>query len=111
MVLQDSGMGYRSTIYSMITDIDEDEEKQQKIPEIDSLVWDFLRLVQIDDSVRDELDNDLDEAMESKLRGGQRQYYYWLELFIELIIEILLHSYWINLTKVCPLWNNSDHHW
>jgi hypothetical protein len=38
MVLQDSGMGYRSTIYSMITDIDENEEKQQKIPEIDSLV-------------------------------------------------------------------------
>ena len=72
MVLQDSHMDYRSTIYSMITDIDEDDVKQQRTPELDSLVWHFLRLVQIDDFVRDELNNELDEAMENKLSGGQK---------------------------------------
>jgi ABC-type transport system involved in cytochrome bd biosynthesis fused ATPase/permease subunit len=72
MVLQDSHMDYRSTIYSMITDIDEDEVKQQRTPEIDLLVWDFLRVVQIDDFVRNELKGDLDAAMENKLSGGQK---------------------------------------
>jgi ABC-type transport system involved in cytochrome bd biosynthesis fused ATPase/permease subunit len=72
MVLQDSDMDYRSTIYSIITDIDEDEVKQQRTHEIDSLVWDFLRLVQIDDFVRNELKGDLDEPMENKLSGGQK---------------------------------------
>ena len=72
MVLQDSDMDYRSTIYSMITDIDEDDVKQLRTPALDSLVWDFLRLVQIDEFVRDELNGDLDEAMENKLSGGQK---------------------------------------
>lgn len=72
MVLQDSDMDYRSTIYSMITDIDEDEVKQKRTSEIDSLVWEFLRLVQIDDFVRDELNGDFDEALENKLSGGQK---------------------------------------
>ena len=72
MVLQDSHMDYRSTIYSMITDIDEDDVKQQRTPELDSLVWHFPRLVQIDGFVRDELNSELDEAMENKLSGGQK---------------------------------------
>jgi ABC-type transport system involved in cytochrome bd biosynthesis fused ATPase/permease subunit len=72
MVLQDSDMDYRSTIYSMITDTDEDEVKQQRTPELELLVWDFLHLVQIDDFVRDELNSDLDQAIENKLSGGQK---------------------------------------
>jgi ABC-type transport system involved in cytochrome bd biosynthesis fused ATPase/permease subunit len=72
MVLQDSDMDYRSTIFSMITDIDEDEVKQQRTPELDSIVWDFLRLVEIDEFVRDDLDSDLDQALENKLSGGQK---------------------------------------
>jgi ABC-type transport system involved in cytochrome bd biosynthesis fused ATPase/permease subunit len=72
MVLQDSHMDYRSTIYSMITDMDEDEVKQQRTSEIDSLIWEFLRLVQIDDFVRNELKSNLDEPMENKLSGGQK---------------------------------------
>lgn len=72
MVLQDSDMDYRSTIYSMITDIDEDQVKQQRTSKLDSLVWEFLRLVEIDDFIRDELNSDLDEPMENKLSGGQK---------------------------------------
>ncbi|CAF2798193.1 unnamed protein product [Rotaria sp. Silwood2] len=72
MVLQDSHMDYRSTIYSMITDIDEDNVKQKRTQELDSLVWEFLRLVEIDDFVRNELDSNLDEEMENKLSGGQK---------------------------------------
>ena len=72
IVLQDSHMDYRSTIFSMITDIDEDQVKQQKTSEMESLVWQFLRLVQIDDFVRDELKNDLDQPIENKLSGGQK---------------------------------------
>jgi ABC-type transport system involved in cytochrome bd biosynthesis fused ATPase/permease subunit len=72
MVLQDGVMDYRSTIYSMITDIDEDQVEQQRTPEIDSLVWHFLHLVQIDDFIRNELKSNLDEPMENKLSGGQK---------------------------------------
>jgi len=72
MVLQDSNMDYRSTIYSMITDIDEDKVKQQRTPELDLLVWNFLNLVQIDDFVRDKLNSDLNQAIENKLSGGQK---------------------------------------
>ncbi|CAF1185935.1 unnamed protein product [Adineta ricciae] len=72
MVLQDSNMDYRSTIYSMVTNIDEDDVNQERTPELDSLVWDFLHLVQIDDFVRDELDSDLNQEMENKLSGGQK---------------------------------------
>jgi ABC-type transport system involved in cytochrome bd biosynthesis fused ATPase/permease subunit len=39
---------------------------------MDALVWEFLRLVQIDEFVRDELEGDLDVAMENKLSGGQK---------------------------------------
>ncbi|CAF1005661.1 unnamed protein product [Adineta ricciae] len=72
MVLQDSNMDYRSTIYSMVTNIDEDDVNQERTPELDSLVWDLLHLVQIDDFVRDELDSDLNQEMENKLSGGQK---------------------------------------
>jgi ABC-type transport system involved in cytochrome bd biosynthesis fused ATPase/permease subunit len=72
MVLQDSNMDYRSTIYSMITDIDEDEVKRERTPEIDALVWELLRLVQIEDFIRNALEGDLDVAMENKLSGGQK---------------------------------------
>ncbi|UJR32426.1 hypothetical protein I4U23_019888 [Adineta vaga] len=72
MVLQDSNMDYRSTIYSMVTNIDEDEVNQQRTPELDSLVWEFLHIVQIDDFVRNELNGNLDEEMENKLSGGQK---------------------------------------
>ena len=72
MVLQDTDMDYRSTIYSMLTDIDEDLVKEQRTPELDVLVWQFLQLVQIDEFVRDELDSDLDQPMENKLSGGQK---------------------------------------
>ena len=72
MVLQDTNMDYRSTIYSMLTDIDEDAVEKQRTPELDSLVWEFLQLVQIDDFVRDELDGDLDQPIENKLSGGQK---------------------------------------
>ena len=72
MVLQDSHMDYRSTIYSMITDIDEDDVSKERTVEVDTLVWKFLALVQIDDFIRNELDSNLDEAMENKLSGGQK---------------------------------------
>jgi hypothetical protein len=49
----------------MLTDIDEDAVKQQRTPEFDLLVWSFLNLV------RDELNNDLDQAIENKRSGGQ----------------------------------------
>ena len=72
MVLQDSQMDYRSTIYSMITDIDEDDVTKERTPELDVQVWKFLELVQIDEFVRKELEGNLDEAMENKLSGGQK---------------------------------------
>ncbi|CAF4198737.1 unnamed protein product [Adineta steineri] len=72
MVLQDSNMDYRSSIYSMITDIDQDDLKQKRTPEIDSLVWELLHLVQIDEFIQNELKNDLDQPMENKLSGGQK---------------------------------------
>ena len=72
MVLQDSQMDYRSTIYSMITDIDEDDVTKERTPELDAQVWKFLELVQIDEFVRKELEGNLDEAMENKLSGGQK---------------------------------------
>ncbi|CAF3399819.1 unnamed protein product [Rotaria socialis] len=71
MVLQDSDMDYRSTIYRMITDMDADEVKQKRTSQFDSLVHEFLRLVQIDDFVRNELHGDLHEAMADKLSDGQ----------------------------------------
>jgi ABC-type transport system involved in cytochrome bd biosynthesis fused ATPase/permease subunit len=72
MVLQDSRMDFRSTIFSMITDIDEDQAKEQTNYELKSLVWHFLSLVCIDDFVRNELNGDLDEPIENKLSGGQK---------------------------------------
>jgi len=72
MVLQDSRMDYRSTIFSMITDIDEDQLTNLRTPEHDEVVWEFLRLVQIDEFVTNELKGNLDEAMENKLSGGQK---------------------------------------
>ena len=72
MVLQDSNMDYRSTIYSMVTNIDEDEVNQQRTSTLDSLVWEFLQLVQIDEFVREELNGDLDQEMENRLSGGQK---------------------------------------
>ena len=52
----------------MITNIDEDQVKQQKTPEMQSLVWQFHRLVQIDDFVRDELKNNLDQPIENIIK-------------------------------------------
>jgi ABC-type transport system involved in cytochrome bd biosynthesis fused ATPase/permease subunit len=72
MVLQESRMDYRSTIFSMITDIDEDQAKERRHCELESLVWHFLSLVCIDDFVRQELNSDLDERIENKLSGGQK---------------------------------------
>ncbi|CAF1326119.1 unnamed protein product [Rotaria sordida] len=84
MVLQDSDMDYRSTIYSMITDIDEDDVKQKRTSELDSLVWNFLSLVQIDDFVRNEFNGNLDEEMENKLsaRALYRAYQRHVSLLI-----------------------------
>jgi ABC-type transport system involved in cytochrome bd biosynthesis fused ATPase/permease subunit len=72
MVLQDSRMDYRSTIFSMITDIDEDQARERTNCEFESLVWHFLGLVCIDDFVRQEFNGDLDEPVENKLSGGQK---------------------------------------
>ena len=72
MVLQDSHMDYRSTIFSMVTDIDEDRVETLRTPEHVEVVWEFLRLVQIDEFVKNELKGNLDEAMENKLSGGQK---------------------------------------
>jgi ABC-type transport system involved in cytochrome bd biosynthesis fused ATPase/permease subunit len=72
MVLQESDMDYRSSIYSMITDIDDDEVQGKRTNELDLLVWNFLRIVQIDEFIRNELNSNLDEMMENKLSGGQK---------------------------------------
>ncbi|CAF1067418.1 unnamed protein product [Didymodactylos carnosus] len=72
MVLQDTDMDYRSTIYSMITDIDDDDVPLKKTSQLDNLVWEFLQLVKIDDFIREELNGDLDQPMENKLSGGQK---------------------------------------
>jgi ABC-type transport system involved in cytochrome bd biosynthesis fused ATPase/permease subunit len=72
IVLQDSHMDYRSTIFSMITDIDEDTAKEQINCEFESLVWHFLRLVDMEDFVRHDLNGNLDEPLENKLSGGQK---------------------------------------
>jgi ABC-type transport system involved in cytochrome bd biosynthesis fused ATPase/permease subunit len=72
MVMQDSQMDYRSTIFSMITDIDEDTAKQRSDGEFESLVWHFLRLVDMEDFVRHDLKGNLDEPLENKLSGGQK---------------------------------------
>ncbi|CAF1215275.1 unnamed protein product, partial [Didymodactylos carnosus] len=72
MVLQDTDMDYRSTIYSMITDIDDDDVPLKKTSQLDNLVWEFLQLVKIDDFIREELNCDLDQPMENKLSGGQK---------------------------------------
>ncbi|CAF4802965.1 unnamed protein product [Rotaria magnacalcarata] len=72
IVLQDSRMGYRSTIFSMITDIDESETKEKLNDELESLIWHFLRLIHMDDFVRNELSGDLIIPLENKLSGGQK---------------------------------------
>ncbi|CAF1448416.1 unnamed protein product [Rotaria magnacalcarata] len=51
--------------------MDEDEAKQKRTSQFDSLVYEFLRLVQIDVFVRNELHEDLHEAMADKLSDGQ----------------------------------------
>ncbi|CAF2176532.1 unnamed protein product [Rotaria magnacalcarata] len=72
IVLQDSRMDYRSTIFSMITDIDESETKEKLNDELESLIWHFLRLIHMDDFVRNELSGDLIIPLENKLSGGQK---------------------------------------
>jgi ABC-type transport system involved in cytochrome bd biosynthesis fused ATPase/permease subunit len=72
IVLQDSQMDYRSTIFSMITDIDEDTAKERINYEFEPLVWHFLRLVDMEDFVRKDLNGNLDEPLENKLSGGQK---------------------------------------
>ena len=71
-VLQDSHMDYRSTIFSMITDIDEDESKEWMDSELESVVWQFLDLVHMDEFVRCELNSRLHEPLGNKLSGGQK---------------------------------------
>ena len=51
MVLQDAQMDYRSSIFSMITNTDIDDLKQQRTPQIDLLVWELIKLVQIEDFI------------------------------------------------------------
>jgi ABC-type transport system involved in cytochrome bd biosynthesis fused ATPase/permease subunit len=72
MVMQDSQMDYRSTIFSMITDIDEDTAKQRIDGKVEMLVWHFLRLIDMEDFVRHDLKGNLDEPLENKLSGGQK---------------------------------------
>lgn len=72
MVMQDSQMDYRSTIFSMITDIDEDIAEQRIDGEFEMLIWHFLRLVDMNDFVRHDLKGNLDEPLENKLSGGQK---------------------------------------
>ncbi|CAF1270392.1 unnamed protein product [Didymodactylos carnosus] len=71
-VSQDIDMDYRSTIYSMITDVDDDDVPLKQTNQLDNLVWEYLQLVKIDDFVRVELNGDLGQPMENKLSGGQK---------------------------------------
>jgi hypothetical protein len=57
--MQDSQMDYRSTIFSMITNIDEEDVKQRNNCEFESLVWHFLGVVHMNDFVRQELNGNL----------------------------------------------------
>ena len=72
MVLQDAQMGYRSTIYSMITNTDEDDPTQERTPQIDLLVWEIIHLVQMEDFIKNDLKSDLHQPIENKLSGGQK---------------------------------------
>ncbi|CAF5051176.1 unnamed protein product [Rotaria magnacalcarata] len=56
----------------MITDIDESETKEKLNDELESLIWHFLRLIHMDDFVRNELSGDLIIPLENKLSGGQK---------------------------------------
>ncbi len=60
MVLQDTHTDYQSNIYSIITDI------HQGTSQFDSIIWDFLHLVQIDDFIQQELKSDLNQPIENK---------------------------------------------
>ena len=74
MVLQDAHMDYRSSVYSMITNTDDDDDgaEQLRTPHIDSLVWELIRIVHVDDFVVNDLNSALHQPLENKLSGGQK---------------------------------------
>jgi ABC-type transport system involved in cytochrome bd biosynthesis fused ATPase/permease subunit len=67
MVLQDTSVDYRSSLYTIITDQDDDHRT-----DIDSILWTFFRLVQIDDLIEKDFKGNLHQPIESKLSGGQK---------------------------------------
>ncbi|CAF4063041.1 unnamed protein product [Rotaria sp. Silwood2] len=70
-VLQDTQMDFSSSIYTMITDCENDY--QQAISQEDEeRIWYFLRLVEIDSFVQENFDGQLDRPVENQLSGGQK---------------------------------------
>jgi len=69
-VLQDTQMDFRSSIYTMITDSEND--CQSIISQEEEQIWYFLRLVEIDTFVRENLGCQLYHPIENRLSGGQK---------------------------------------
>ena len=70
-VLQDAQMDYRSSVYTMITDL-EDDDQALVSQEEEERVWRFLRLLEIDTFVRESLGGQLHLPVENRLSGGQK---------------------------------------
>jgi ABC-type bacteriocin/lantibiotic exporter with double-glycine peptidase domain len=74
LVLQDTQMDFKCSIFTMITDIEENDDIQQKFidSEEEKRVWRFLRLVEIDNFVEENLQGQIYVPVENRLSGGQK---------------------------------------
>jgi ABC-type bacteriocin/lantibiotic exporter with double-glycine peptidase domain len=74
LVLQDTQMDFKCSIFTMITDIEDDDNNQQlkNSEEDEKRVWRFLRLVEIDNFVQENLEGQIHVPVENRLSGGQK---------------------------------------
>jgi ABC-type bacteriocin/lantibiotic exporter with double-glycine peptidase domain len=71
LVLQDAQMDYHSSVYTMITNL-QDDCQSVVLQEEEERVWRFLHLLEIDVFVRESLGGQLHLPVENQLSGGQK---------------------------------------
>jgi ABC-type transport system involved in cytochrome bd biosynthesis fused ATPase/permease subunit len=68
-------MDFKCSIFTMITDIEDDEKtlnSKEEEEEEEERVWRFLRLVEIDNFVEESLEGQLHVPVENRLSGGRK---------------------------------------
>ena len=75
LVLQDTQMDFKCSIFTMITDIENEDFNQfnySKKEQEEKRLWFFLRLVEIDQFVEESLQGQIHIPVENRLSGGQK---------------------------------------